>query len=159
MGYNLKVTHDNVNMKITQTYVGVGERIRIARQMSTMSLNTICALVGMSEQNWYRIENEEQRVEYELIEAIANALSLNIDELLKGDIKYPKPKLTGTLGERIRHYRKLRKAQGQTLGDICKTAGISVQSWNRIERDLQIPVMDTLDNIAKALAIHPTDLA
>ena len=146
-------------MKITQTYVGVGERIRIARQMSEMPLNTICSLVGMSEQNWYRIENEEQRVEYELIEAIANALSLNIDELLKGDIKYPKPKVTETLGQRIRHYRKLRKLQGQTLGEICKAAGISVQSWNRIERDLQIPVMDTLDNIAKALDIHPTDLA
>lgn len=38
---------------------GLGKKIKQAREADTRSLTQVCALVGMSTANWYRIEQEK----------------------------------------------------------------------------------------------------
>ncbi|MBW4674311.1 MAG: helix-turn-helix domain-containing protein [Desmonostoc geniculatum HA4340-LM1] len=41
---------------------GIGEAIKKARKQDNRSLTQICAEVGMTTSNWYKIENEDTKV-------------------------------------------------------------------------------------------------
>lgn len=57
---------------------GLGDRIREARAKSGRSLVNICALVGMSTQNWYRIETEKQRLPLDTLRKIEKVLQVDL---------------------------------------------------------------------------------
>lgn len=51
-----------VRKTIEKDVPGLGERIRRARVADSRSLTQICAAVGMTAANWYRIEGEDTKV-------------------------------------------------------------------------------------------------
>lgn len=50
-----------VRKVIEQDFPGLGVRIRQARESDDRPLTEICALVGMTTANWYKIESEETK--------------------------------------------------------------------------------------------------
>lgn len=65
------------------------------------------------------------------------------------------PNLEELVRERI---RTLRRDKGLTQEALCERAGISLDSVNRIEGGSRVPTLDTLERIARALDVSPSDL-
>ena len=54
-----------------------------------------------------------------------------------------------------RRIRELRRERGFTQEELCERAGISIDAISRIEGGSRVPTLDTIDSIAKALAVSP----
>ncbi len=67
-------------MKITKTIEveGLGEQIKQARKADSRSITEICALVGMTAANWYRIEAEKQVLSEATLRKIESVLSVDL---------------------------------------------------------------------------------
>lgn len=56
----------NTPMKVRKTidreFTALGSRIKQARESSNRSLIQLCAEIGMTTANWYKIENEQTKV-------------------------------------------------------------------------------------------------
>ncbi len=63
---------------------GLGERIREARLDDRRSLKAICDAVGMSSQNWYRIEKEKQSLPIETLRKIEEVLGVDFGVKIEG---------------------------------------------------------------------------
>lgn len=63
---------------------GLGHRIKTARENDPRTLKKICEEVGMSAQNWYRLEDEKQTLTIETLRKIEEVLNVsfnvNIDD-------------------------------------------------------------------------------
>ena len=66
-----------ITKKISMEVPGLGEKIKQARLADRRSLSSICKEMGMSAQNWYRIEKEEQSVPIETLLSIESVLGLD----------------------------------------------------------------------------------
>jgi transcriptional regulator with XRE-family HTH domain len=71
------------NMKVVRTTVievqGLGGRIKDARLRDPRPLKEICASIGMSPMNWYRVETEQQSLPEETLREIERALGVSFD--------------------------------------------------------------------------------
>jgi transcriptional regulator with XRE-family HTH domain len=57
---------------------GLGAKIKQARESDERSLTEICALVGMTTANWYKIESEETKsLPLETLRRIEEVLAVN----------------------------------------------------------------------------------
>lgn len=63
---------------------GLGERIRDARLADRRSLKSICDAIGMSSQNWYRIEKEQQSLPIETLRKIEEVLNVDFGVKIEG---------------------------------------------------------------------------
>jgi transcriptional regulator with XRE-family HTH domain len=54
--------------------------------------------------------------------------------------------------------RTQRKDQKRTQTACAELAGMSLQSWNRIERNTKHPTLSTINAIARGLSIPPQEL-
>lgn len=63
---------------------GLGELIREARLDDRRSLKTICDEIGMSSQNWYRIEKEQQSLPIETLRKIEAVLGVDFGVKIEG---------------------------------------------------------------------------
>lgn len=63
---------------------GLGEKIKKARKKDERSLKALCDAVGMSSQNWYRIEQEKQELtlgtlrKIELVLGVSFGVNVNV---------------------------------------------------------------------------------
>jgi transcriptional regulator with XRE-family HTH domain len=65
--------------KLTEIEVpNLGQRIREARMSDPRSLKEICSLVGMTPQNWYRMESEKQSLSIEKLRTIEKILNIDL---------------------------------------------------------------------------------
>ena len=68
-------------MKVVRTIAidapGLGDRIKAARESDRRPLLSICKALGMSPQNWYRIEKEEQTLPWETLKQIESILGVD----------------------------------------------------------------------------------
>jgi transcriptional regulator with XRE-family HTH domain len=55
----------------------LGKRIEKARKADSRSLTQLCALVGMTAANWYRIESEKQMLPEETLRRIEEVLGVD----------------------------------------------------------------------------------
>lgn len=125
----------------------VGSRIRILRRQRRLPLERLATLASMSQQNWLRIEREESKVSFSTLQSMAEAMDVPITEFLKEE-EIPQPK---HFRDRVVYYRFNQKRQ---LKDLCAEAGITPQSWNRIERGVQNPKAETVAAMAHALGVR-----
>jgi len=76
-------------MKVTKTILidipGLGAKIKEARVADFRSLKRICEAVGMSQTNWYRIEEEKQTLPIETLRKIEEVLAVNFGVSLEGE--------------------------------------------------------------------------
>jgi transcriptional regulator with XRE-family HTH domain len=63
--------------------------------------------------------------------------------------------IAGSFGRNLRRKRLARKLSQQAL---ATKAGISVSFQSMLERGNRSPALDTIDQLAKALAVKPLDL-
>jgi len=66
----------------TVQIVGLGEKIKAAREADHRALTTICELIDMSTKNWYAIEKESQSLPYETLQKIETVLGVNFGVIL-----------------------------------------------------------------------------
>jgi transcriptional regulator with XRE-family HTH domain len=75
-------------MKVTKTISidvpKLGEKIKEAREADSRSLKAICKAVGMSQMNWYRIEEEKQSLPIETLRKIEKVLGVDFGVILEG---------------------------------------------------------------------------
>ena len=75
-------------MKVTKTISidvpGLGAKIKEARVADSRSLKAICEAVGMSQMNWYRIEEEKQSLPIETLRNIEEILGVEFGINLEG---------------------------------------------------------------------------
>ena len=57
----------------------LGERIKKVRMSDVRTLREICAIVGMSTQNWYRMEAEKQSISIETLRKIESVLGIDLE--------------------------------------------------------------------------------
>lgn len=136
-------------MRVIDEFAGVGARIRKYRRLSKVKQGLLASAVGMSVATWNRIEREEQGVEMDKLELMATALGIPVDTLLY-DNSLDSENPGTTLGSRIRYYRLSHKDDLRVIAD---RANLSVMSWNRIEKDQQVPRDEVLDAIIAALGV------
>lgn len=71
----------SLTMKVIKTIEvevpNLGKQIQEARTKDRRPLTQICASVGMSTQNWYRIESEKQDLPLETFKKIEEVLNVN----------------------------------------------------------------------------------
>ncbi|BAY41301.1 XRE family transcriptional regulator (plasmid) [Nostoc sp. NIES-2111] len=76
-------------MKVTKTISidvpGLGAKIKEAREADSRSLKAICKAVGMSQMNWYRIEEEKQSLPLETLRKIEEVLGVDFGVNLEGE--------------------------------------------------------------------------
>jgi transcriptional regulator with XRE-family HTH domain len=63
------------------------------------------------------------------------------------------PHLDEVVRQRI---RELRAERGLTQEQVCERAGISVDAVSRIEGGTRVPTLDTIERLARALAVTPS---
>ena len=56
---------------------GLGQKIKLAREADPRPLTTICKIMNMSSNNWYRIEKESQSLPLETLRKIENVLGVS----------------------------------------------------------------------------------
>ena len=61
----------------TFTVLGLGNKIRLAREADPRPLTTICQEIDMSSNNWYRIEKELQTIPLETLRKIETVLGVD----------------------------------------------------------------------------------
>ncbi|HEY9628848.1 MAG TPA: helix-turn-helix transcriptional regulator [Coleofasciculaceae cyanobacterium] len=67
-----------VRKVIEGSFPGLGAKIKQARESDTRSLIEICALIGMTTANWYKIEAEETKaLPLETLRRIEEVLGIN----------------------------------------------------------------------------------
>jgi len=65
---------------------GLGARIRAAREADERSLTQICAAVGMTTANWYKIEKEETKfLPDKTLKNIERVLGVSLGVDMEGD--------------------------------------------------------------------------
>lgn len=141
-------------MRVIDEFAGVGARIRKYRRLSKVKQSLLASAVGMSVATWNRIEREEQGIDMDRLELMATALKVPIETLLY-DNDLDSENLGTTLGSRIRYYRLSHKDDLKVIAD---RANLSIMSWNRIERDQQVPKDEVLDAIIAALGVTSDQL-
>lgn len=72
-----------VSMKVRKVvereFPGLGARIKEIREADRRSLTQICAEIGMTTANWYKIENEETKVlPLETLQKIEEVLGIDL---------------------------------------------------------------------------------
>ncbi len=76
-------------MKVTKTISidvpGLGAKIKEVRETDSRSLKAICEAVGMSQMNWYRIEEEKQSLPLETLRKIEEVLGVDFGVNLEGE--------------------------------------------------------------------------
>lgn len=76
-------------MKVTKTITievpGLGAKIKEARVDDERSLKAICEAVGMSQMNWYRIEDEKQSLPLETLRKIEKVLEVDFGVKMSAD--------------------------------------------------------------------------
>jgi transcriptional regulator with XRE-family HTH domain len=76
-------------MKVTKTISidvpGLGAKIKEFRETDSRSLKAICEAVGMSQMNWYRIEEEKQSLPLETLRKIEEVLGVDFGVNLEGE--------------------------------------------------------------------------
>lgn len=74
-------------MKVTKTISidvpELGAKIKQARESDPRSLKAICKTVGMSQMNWYRIEDEKQSLPLEKLRKIEKVLGVDFGVTLE----------------------------------------------------------------------------
>jgi len=56
---------------------GLGQKIKTVREADPRPLTTICKIMNMSSNNWYRIEKESQSLPLETLRKIENVLGVD----------------------------------------------------------------------------------
>jgi len=59
------------------TVKGLGQKIKVAREADPRPLTTICKIMNMSSNNWYRIEKELQALPIETLRKIETVLGVD----------------------------------------------------------------------------------
>jgi len=54
--------------------------------------------------------------------------------------------------------RELRAERGLTQEQLCERAGVSIDAVSRIEGGSRVPTLDTMERLARALAVSPVAL-
>ncbi|WP_026734911.1 helix-turn-helix domain-containing protein [Fischerella sp. PCC 9605] len=76
-------------MKVTKTISidvpDLGAKIKAAREADPRSLKAICKAVGMSQMNWYRIEDEKQSLPIEKLRKIEEVLGIDFGVNFEGN--------------------------------------------------------------------------
>lgn len=71
------------SMRIVKTIAievpGLGDRLKKTRENDPRTLKRICEEVGMSTQNWYRLEDEKQMLHIETLRKIEQVLKVNFN--------------------------------------------------------------------------------
>lgn len=69
-----------VRKVVEREFPGLGTRIKKAREADRRSLIQLCAEIGMTTANWYKIENEETKVlPLETLRKIESVLQVNLE--------------------------------------------------------------------------------
>ncbi|MEL4897724.1 helix-turn-helix domain-containing protein [Crocosphaera sp. Alani8] len=74
----IKATPMKVTKTVEKEVPNLGKRIYEARMRDRRALTQLCGLVGMSTQNWYRIESERQSVPIETLRKMEKALGIDL---------------------------------------------------------------------------------
>lgn len=76
-------------VKVIETKIhevpGLGDRIKEARKGSGRTVTDVAAAAGMSVQNWYRIEREQQELPLETLRLIEKSLGVDFGLRIEGD--------------------------------------------------------------------------
>ena len=77
-------TEVRITKEIWTEVSGLGELIKDKRLSDRRSLKSICDAVGMSAQNWYRIEKEQQSLPIETLRKIEEVLGVDFGVEIEG---------------------------------------------------------------------------
>ena len=134
----------------------IGQNIRTTRLQSNMTQPDLIARLGHGTSTWLsRIENGHQLITLTILEEIAEALEVSLDELRASNppVSEPDPQI---YGPRI---RALRQQQGLTQVQLLEKLGHGDGKWlSGVEHGQHRVRPANLENLARALGVSVNDL-
>lgn len=124
--------------------IGLGDKIRMARQEKGLSLKDLSAKTGISFTYLSEIERGVLHPAVDTLGKIAAALEVPLSMLLSHNENW--------IGRKL---KEVREALGLTQGALAAQAGLSAAMIGQIEAGKVQPSLNTIEKIAKALGISP----
>lgn len=120
------------------------EQLRLSRQtseklgMEKVSRTEFARALGAKEGRYFRYERGEIRPPIDLLSAIRDLTGVSLDWLISGEGQGELPRVTTTVGTRLRWARQL---YFRTFEECAQRMELSGQSWDRYETDdAELPV-------------------
>jgi len=131
---------------ISESSFKIGEIIKQLRLEKGLTQKKLAEMTNISEISIRKYENGERKPKIEVLQKLADALEISLNQLMENE----KKEYFLGLGETI---KKLRKYEKLTQIQLANKVGIGVASIQRYERNELQPNIETLKNIAKALNV------
>lgn len=116
--------------------------IREIRKRLGLTLDQLGKAVGLNFTTIAKVENSQRRASERMLKAIAEALNVTVDDLLRIPAGHANPAM-----------RNARVAKGLKQADVAKAIGLDTASISRMERGLQRPSTIHAEQIAEMLGI------
>lgn len=127
--------------------MGLGERLRLAREARGMSLAELGKQCGLSTTYLSEIERGEAKPAVQTLRKLAEALQVSLPTLLEG--------AENGLGDRIKSAREMMSL---SRNDLAKKSGLSLSMITQLENGQTRPSLETVERIAGVLGITPCHL-
>lgn len=121
-----------------------GKKLRFLRESRGLTLEELSEISELPVFMLEKYENGHAIPDLEDLKKLSEALNVNLRYFVEHSSS------SSNLGQRL---RKLREKQGMTIVALAEKAGVSPGLLSQIENGQTTPLLDTLENIARALNV------
>ncbi|KAB2952386.1 helix-turn-helix domain-containing protein [Heliorestis acidaminivorans] len=139
----LGVPREEVMKPITESEIGLGQRIRMIREKKNRSLADLATAVGLEESQLIEIEKGETKPNIDLLRAIADELDITVSQLFS------------TLSMIATRLRTVREQSGLTQAELAEKAGVSPGLIGQLEQSKVQPSLRTIERVSEVLGVTP----
>ncbi len=128
----------------TVAELGVGDRLRLARQGKGLTLAQLADKTGLSISYLSDVERGVELPAVETLAALATSLEVRVSDLVRRE--------AATLGEKI---RRLRNNLAMSRAELARSAGFSLSFIGQVEEGKARASLDSLERLSAALGVSP----
>ena len=126
--------------------VNIGKNIRFIRKQKQLTQSELANKMNISRSYLGDLENNRRNPSIETVSALANALDINIDEILKSSNSPNSPNSPNEVGVRISNIRRNLGLSMEELGKRLDTSKGAVNNW---EKGINFPNKERLKKITE----------
>ncbi|MDI7246196.1 MAG: helix-turn-helix transcriptional regulator [Bacillota bacterium] len=126
--------------------VGLGEKLRVAREDRGMTLRDVASAAGISSTYLSEIERGNVQPALRVLKRLAHVLHVPLSSFMSSVER------KGFIGDKL---RSIREKLGLTQAEVAAKAGVSAALIGQIELGRVSPSLKTINKVASALGVSP----
>ncbi|QGG47543.1 transcriptional regulator [Heliorestis convoluta] len=139
----LGVPREEVIKPLSESDVGLGQRIQMFREKKNLSVSDVAKISGIEAGLLQEIENGNIKPDIETLKAIAEALHISTSQLFS------------TVTMIATRLRTVREQSGLTQAELAEKAGVSPGLIGQLEQGKVQPSLRTIERISEVLGVTP----